>query len=49
MEEEQAQVRRLVSEINEKASGVFIWVKLMIDELIEAIVDGANFLLYVTY
>lgn len=41
-EDDQKQVKALSNEVTQRAKGVFIWVKLVVQELVEGIVDGSN-------
>ena len=41
-EDDRKQVKPLCDEVLERAKGVFVWVKLVVDELIEGLNDGNN-------
>lgn len=36
-------LKQLAGGVTQKASGVFIWVKLVVDDLVEAVIDGSSF------
>jgi len=41
-EDDQTQVKALSNEVTKRAKGVFIWVKLVVQELVEGIIDGSS-------